>query len=67
MNQRSFEFQNILFKYCGLDLKEENDFFKRPLKKDLFGNVKKVPLKSTILSSFLDGDKKTSKDGSVTD
>lgn len=31
---------------------------RKPLVRDLLGNIKKVPLKSTLLSSFLEQDKK---------
>ena len=54
MNARSYEFQKILFNFCGLDLREESLLRQKPLRKDLLGNIKKVPLKSTILQSYYD-------------
>jgi hypothetical protein len=58
LNFLSYEIQSFLFEFCGFDPREESTLKKRPLRKDLLGNIKKVPLKSTLLSSFLETDKK---------
>jgi hypothetical protein len=45
----------MLLKFCGLDHREGDSLLrKKPLRKDLLGNIRKVPLKSTILQSYYD-------------
>jgi len=50
MNSKSYELQSVLFSFCGIDLREDTLLRQgKPLRKDLLGNIKKVPLKSSIL------------------
>lgn len=45
MNQRSFELQNILFNFCGVDSKGKK-YGKVGSKRDFFGKIIKLPMKS---------------------
>lgn len=48
MNQKAFELQNILFGYCGINLKGEASNKKNNFK-EIFGRIRKLPQKSVLL------------------
>lgn len=52
INMNSHQIQHALFNFCGIDSREESLMRQKPLRKELLGNIKKVPLKSSILSSY---------------
>jgi len=52
MTKRGYEVQRDLMSFCGL--KEDSLLRQKPLRRDLLGNIKKVPIKSSLLASFQD-------------
>lgn len=51
MNARAFEIQNVLFNFCGINNKGQHDL-RAKSKQDIFGRIKKLPAKSTLLASY---------------
>jgi hypothetical protein len=43
MTSKSFELQNILFNYCGVNLKGGRKIFSSRKGRDIFGRIKKLP------------------------
>ena len=54
LNSKSYTLYNELLRFCGIDSKEESTIRQKPLRKDLLGNIKKVPLKSSLLQNYYD-------------
>jgi hypothetical protein len=52
MTKRGYEVQQALLSFCGL--REDSLLRQKPLRRDLLGNIKKVPIKSSLLASFQD-------------
>ena len=53
INKSSYELQNVLFNYCNVKLQNEYSKHKKGIDK-LFGNIKKLPLKASLLQSYND-------------